>query len=95
MTSEVNLEQALREILVVQEYPDVFLEDILEFPPESEVKFSIDLVPGMGPIYSSLQNIPIGAGRAKEAIRGIAGKKVCENQCVTMGSPDAVCEKER
>ena len=50
IASEVNLEQALSEILVVQEYPDVFPEDIPKFPLEMEVESSIDLVPGMGPI---------------------------------------------
>lgn len=36
--------QELSEILVVKEYPDVFHEDILEFPLEREIKFSIELV---------------------------------------------------
>ena len=51
MASEVNLEHALSEILVVREYPDIFPEDILEFPPKREVEFSIDLVLGPGPIF--------------------------------------------
>ena len=46
MASEVNLEQALSKIPMVQEYLNVFLEDIPEFPPEREVKFFIDLVLG-------------------------------------------------
>ena len=50
MASKVTLEQALSKILVVQEYPNLFPEDIPEFPLERGVEFSIDLVPGMGPI---------------------------------------------
>ncbi|GAU33071.1 hypothetical protein TSUD_152260 [Trifolium subterraneum] len=40
----------LEEIPVVSEFLDVFLEDISDFPPERQVEFSIDLVPGTSPI---------------------------------------------
>jgi hypothetical protein len=30
----------------VQEFPEVFLDDITDLPPEREVEFAIDLVPG-------------------------------------------------
>ena len=43
-------EQRLSEILMVKEYLDVFPEDILEFPLEREIEFSIELVPRTGPI---------------------------------------------
>ena len=45
-----KVEQKLEEIPVVKEYPDVFPEDIPEFPPEREIEFTIELVPGAGPI---------------------------------------------
>ncbi|MCI64456.1 cellular nucleic acid-binding protein, partial [Trifolium medium] len=35
---------------VVREFMDVFLDDILDLPPEREVEFSIDIVPGTSPI---------------------------------------------
>ena len=40
----------LTEISVVREYPDVFLNDIPEFPPKREIEFSINLIPEMEPI---------------------------------------------
>ncbi|WVZ79681.1 hypothetical protein U9M48_027234 [Paspalum notatum var. saurae] len=42
--------KALEEIPVVCEYPDVFPDDILGFPPDRAVEFAIDLVPGTAPI---------------------------------------------
>ncbi|XP_057734286.1 uncharacterized protein LOC130949640 [Arachis stenosperma] len=45
--SELSLER----IQMVKEFPDVFLDDIPEFLPQQEIKFSIDLVPGTGPIF--------------------------------------------
>ncbi|XP_077226467.1 uncharacterized protein LOC143888952 [Tasmannia lanceolata] len=40
----------LQDIPVVREYPDVFPEDLPGLPPEREIEFTIDLVPGTGPI---------------------------------------------
>ena len=37
-------------ILVVSEFPEVFLDDICELPPEREVEFTIDLVPRANPM---------------------------------------------
>ena len=39
------------EIPVVREFPDVFPYDIVEFPPEREVEFTSDLIPGIEPIF--------------------------------------------
>uniref|UniRef100_A0A2N9G885 RNA-directed DNA polymerase n=1 Tax=Fagus sylvatica TaxID=28930 RepID=A0A2N9G885_FAGSY len=44
--SEVKLEN----IPVVREFPDVFPKELLGLPPDREVEFSIDLLPGTGPI---------------------------------------------
>ena len=38
------------EILVVREFLDVFPDDIAGLPPEREVEFIIDLIPGTEPI---------------------------------------------
>ncbi|KAL6332469.1 hypothetical protein AAG906_008497 [Vitis piasezkii] len=40
----------LEDIPIVREYPDVFPEDLPGLPPEREVEFTIDLVPGTGPM---------------------------------------------
>ncbi|MCI63061.1 cellular nucleic acid-binding protein, partial [Trifolium medium] len=38
------------DIPIVNEYLDVFHDDITSLPPEREIEFSIDLVPGAQPI---------------------------------------------
>ena len=38
------------EIPVVKEFPDVFPDDIAGLPPEREVEFTIDFIPGIEPI---------------------------------------------
>ena len=43
-------EISLEEVLVVREYPDVFLEDLPGLPPNREIEFEIELAPGTEPI---------------------------------------------
>ena len=38
----------------MQEFPEVFPDDITKLPPEREVEFAIDLVPGTSPISIAL-----------------------------------------
>jgi len=45
-----NREKGVGDFPVVQEFPEVFPNDITDIPPEREVEFAIDLVPGMSPI---------------------------------------------
>ncbi|XP_015943839.1 uncharacterized protein LOC107468976 [Arachis duranensis] len=40
----------LNSISVVRDFPEVFPEDIPEFPPQREIEFSIELVPRAGPV---------------------------------------------
>lgn len=35
---------------VVCDFPEVFLDDIIDFPPKPEVDFAIDLAPGTSPV---------------------------------------------
>ncbi|MCI52564.1 cellular nucleic acid-binding protein, partial [Trifolium medium] len=40
----------MEELPIVRDFPDVFPEDVSDVPPEREVEFAIDLVPGTSPI---------------------------------------------
>jgi hypothetical protein len=53
LASVVDLQKKeleIEDIPVVREFPDVFPEDLPGLPPNREVEFSIDLVPGTAPI---------------------------------------------
>jgi hypothetical protein len=41
---------ALEEIRVVQEYPDVFAEELSGMPTDHDIEFLIELLPGTPPI---------------------------------------------
>jgi hypothetical protein len=42
--------KTIKEVLVVNEYPDVFPEELPGMPPNWDVEFVIYLLPGTGPI---------------------------------------------
>ncbi|GKV00524.1 hypothetical protein SLEP1_g13198 [Rubroshorea leprosula] len=50
VTDASSVTSRLEDIPVVREFPDVFLEDLPGLPPDREVEFAIDLVPGTGPV---------------------------------------------
>src|ERR1051325_6823798 len=61
---------------VVNEFPEVFPEDVSELPPEREVEFSIDLIPGtslvsMAPYRMSASEL----SELKKQLEGLLEKK--------------------
>ena len=45
-------------IRVVSEYPDVFPEELPGMPPDRELEFAIDLVPGTTSIHKKYYRMP-------------------------------------
>ena len=46
--------KSLEEVPVVNAYPDVFPEELPGMPPDRDIEFVIDLVPGTSPIAKRL-----------------------------------------
>jgi hypothetical protein len=49
----------LEEIIVVQEYPDVFLEELLGMPQDRDIEFLIELLHGTPPISKRPYRMPV------------------------------------
>ena len=49
---DVNSEQSIgpKDVPVVRDFLEVFLEDLLGWPPDRDIEFMIDLLPGTAPI---------------------------------------------
>jgi hypothetical protein len=46
-----NIEaKSIEDVPVVREYPDVFPEELPGMPPDRDIEFVIDLIPGTSPI---------------------------------------------
>ncbi|XP_043705374.1 uncharacterized protein LOC122655228 [Telopea speciosissima] len=50
VTSTKAQVKPLEEIRIVKEFPDVFPDDLMELPPDWEMEFVIDLLPGAAPV---------------------------------------------
>jgi hypothetical protein len=50
---------ALEDIRVVQDYPDVFLEELLGIPPDRNIEFLIELLPVTPPISKRPYRMPV------------------------------------
>jgi hypothetical protein len=50
---------SLSEIGIVQEYPDVFPEELPSMPPDHDIEFMIELLPGMPPISKRPYRMPV------------------------------------
>jgi hypothetical protein len=50
---------ALEDIKVVREYPDAFTVELPGIPPDRDIEFLIELLPGMPPISKRPYRMPI------------------------------------
>jgi hypothetical protein len=50
---------ALEDIRVVQDYPDVFLEELPGMPPDRDIEFLKELLPGTPPISKRSYRMPV------------------------------------
>jgi hypothetical protein len=50
---------ALEDIRVVQDYPDIFLEELPGMPPGHDIEFLIELLPGTPPISKRPYRMPV------------------------------------
>ncbi|KAD6796059.1 hypothetical protein E3N88_06955 [Mikania micrantha] len=53
VTTEVQEKKKLKDVPVVADFPDVFPDELPGLPPERELEFNINLVPGTAPIAKS------------------------------------------
>jgi hypothetical protein len=49
-TVYATIAKSMEEILIVQEFPDVFPDELSGMPPDRAIEFRIELQPGMAPI---------------------------------------------
>jgi hypothetical protein len=50
---------ALEDIRVIQDYPDIFLEELPGMPQDRDIKFLIELLPGTPPVSKRPYRMPV------------------------------------
>ena len=65
----------IQDIRIVNEYPDVFPDELPGLPPPREVEFSIQLKPGWEPISkASYRMVPVELKELKEQLQELLDK---------------------
>ena len=80
--------EQIRSILVVDEYVDVFPYEIPELPPSKDVDFTIDLIPGAGPVsMAPYRMAPTELVELKKQIEDLLEKKFIRPSASPWGAP--------
>ncbi|XP_021775712.1 uncharacterized protein LOC110739565 [Chenopodium quinoa] len=84
------------DIKVVNEFLDVFPEEILGMPPKRAIDCTIELVLGTKPISKAPYRMaPAEMSELKEQMAGFIRKGIHKTKCITLGSASVICEEER
>jgi hypothetical protein len=76
------------EVLVVNEFPDVFPEELPSMPPDRDIEFVIELKPGTVPIYRTpFRMITPELAELKEHIRELLEKGFIRPSSSPRGAP--------
>ncbi|RVW16032.1 Transposon Tf2-12 polyprotein [Vitis vinifera] len=93
MSNESDLK--LEDIPIVREYSDVFLEDLPGLPPEREVEFTIDLVPGTGPMSKAPYRMaPVELKELKVQLQELLDKGFIRPSVSPWGAPVLFVKKK-
>jgi hypothetical protein len=86
------VEKKTEEVHVVQEFLDVFLDDLLRMPPERVIEFNIELQPCIAPIAKSLYRMmPMELVEPKIQLKDL----LYLPKFITLVLSNIICEEER
>jgi hypothetical protein len=86
---------ALKDIRVIWEYPDVFPEELSCMPPNRDIEFLIELLPGMPPISKRPYRMPVNElVELKKQIAELQAKGFIQPSSLPWGAPVLFVEKK-
>ena len=81
---------------VLQEFRDVFPDEIPRLPPKRDIDFIIELVLGVAPVSKTPYRMSTPKMlELKMLTARVAGKGVYQAKCVSLGSTGSICKEER
>src|ERR1051325_11203203 len=94
-STEVKGKAKNHELLVVNEFPEVFSVDVSELPLEREVEFTIDLIPGTSPVsMAPYRRSASELSELKKQLAGLVEKKFISPSVSPWGSPVLLVKKK-
>jgi hypothetical protein len=86
---------SLNEIGIVREYPDVFPEELPGIPPDRDIEFMIELLPGTPPISKRQYRMPVNElVELKKQIAELQSKRFIRPSSSPWGAPVLFVEKK-
>ena len=74
------------EFPVVRDFPEVFPDEVSDFPHEREVEFTIDLILGISPVSMAPYRMsPSELKELKSQLEDLLDKRFIRPECVTVG----------
>jgi len=94
-TEKKSTTEKLSMILVVDEYADVFLDEIPELPPSRDVDFTIELIHVAGPVsMAPYRMAPAELTELKKQIQDLLEKKFIRPSALPWGAPVLLVKKK-
>ncbi|GJR63328.1 putative reverse transcriptase domain-containing protein [Tanacetum coccineum] len=85
----------LEDVPIVQDFPDVFLEDLPGLPPTRQVEFQIDLVPGAAPVARAPYRLaPSEMKELSEQLKELSDKGFIRPSSSPWGAPVLFVKKK-
>ena len=86
----------LEDIPVVNEFPDVFPDELPGLPPDREIEFAIVLAPGTEPVSKAPYRMaPVEMKELANQLQELLEKRSNQTQRIPVGSPGIICQEER
>nr|GFD30482.1 putative reverse transcriptase domain-containing protein [Tanacetum cinerariifolium] len=85
----------VEDVPIVQEFPDVFPEDLPGLPPTRQVEFQIDLVPGSAPVAQTpYRLVPFEMKELAEQLKEMSNKGFIRPSSLPWGAPVLFVKKK-
>ena len=79
---------------VLQEFKDVFLDEILGLPPKRDINFTIELVLGVAPVSKTPYRMSTPEMlELKMQLQELLEKVVYPAKCASLGSTSPICKE--
>nr|GEZ85399.1 putative reverse transcriptase domain-containing protein [Tanacetum cinerariifolium] len=88
-------EKRLEDVPIVQDFPEVFLEDLTGIPPTRQVEFQIDLVPGAAPVsWAPYRLAPSEMKELSDQLKELVEKGIIRPSSSPWGAPILFVKKK-
>ncbi|GJV03366.1 hypothetical protein Tco_1336935 [Tanacetum coccineum] len=96
VAEKISEKKRLEDVPIVQDFPEVFPEDLPGLPLTRQVEFQIDLVPGVAPVARAPYRLaPSEMKELSEQLKELFDKGFIRPSSSPMGSSGIVCQEER